>query len=250
MNEASPEIGGIETDIEYDISGFLDGIEGTLSKQYAYAPCWNRPVAGNKFKEGFEAVFGISVEDIDGVEEQLTNIENADLRENKIQLYHDLVEKIKQMYDTYLGITFDEQPTTIIDMNKLYMVYRTIYVNFTKFIRDCVIGRCTKENIPFKDEDGNIFNSVIQQTVGDENVFTDENIREWLFIADPGNIEYEYVFGKFIPNIDDETDASGIDGLTEVCINNDAFRKYINSEFRYAVANFGLVNYNDIFNHN
>ena len=79
MNEASPEIGGIETDIEYDISGFLDGIEGTLSKQYAYAPCWNRPVAGNKFKEGFEAVFGISVEDIDDVEEQLTNIENADL---------------------------------------------------------------------------------------------------------------------------------------------------------------------------
>ena len=59
MNEASPEIGGIETDIEYDISGFIDGIEGTLSKQYAYAPCWNRPVAGNKFKEGFEAVFGI-----------------------------------------------------------------------------------------------------------------------------------------------------------------------------------------------
>ena len=77
------------------------------------------------FKEGFENVFGISIDQIDNVEEI---IQNGSDREEKVNIYSEIVEKIKLFFSESYGITFDNGDGTIIDLNKLYTLYRILYL--------------------------------------------------------------------------------------------------------------------------
>lgn len=203
-------------DIVTDISSFIYNIEQDL--------CYKSPINNDvdHFKEGFENVFGISIDLINDVEEI---IQNGSDREEKINVYSEIVEKFKSFFSKSYGITFDNGDGTIIDLNKLYTLYRVLYLKSDVLFKYCVAGRFidmySKREESYVDLDKTPSTQFIFNTIGDSNEFTVDNIRKWLFISDPGNEEYEWIFGKYLPTDDDKQD--DVEGSLEVYIDNDMF---------------------------
>ena len=203
-------------DIVTDISDFIYNVEQDL--------CYKSPINNtvDNFKEGFENVFGISIDQIDNVEEI---IQNGSDREEKVNIYSEIVEKIKSFFSKSYGITFDNGDGTIIDLNKLYTLYRILYLKSDILFKYIVAGRFidmyTKHEEQYVDLDKTPTTQFVFNTIGDSNEFTIDNIRKWLFISDPGNEEYEWIFGKYLPTDDDKQD--DVEGSLEVYIDDNTF---------------------------
>lgn len=221
-------------DIVTDISSFIYNIEQDL--------CYKSPINNtvDNFKEGFENVFGISIDKIDDVEEI---IQNGSDREEKVNIYSEIVEKIKSFFSKSYGITFDNGDGTIIDLNKLYTLYRILYLKSDILFKYCVVGRFidmySKYEEQYFDSDKNLSTQFVLNTIGDSNEFTVDNIRKWLFISDPGNEEYEWIFGKYLPTDDDKQD--DVEGSLEVYIDNETFFNKMFASW-YTVLHLSEVN--------
>lgn len=202
-------------DINYDISSMISDLELELKDGSISV------FREDTFKNGFENIFNVPIDDIDDIEAQLQTESNS---EEKIEIYKDLVLTIRGFFDTYFGITFDERSGEVIDLNKLYMLYRVLYLNYIEFLSRCVYGRCRIENL----STDFINQRFVEETIEDENIFTSDNIQLWLNDADPGNEEYIYIFGS--PETD-EDDSENVDNTPEVCIDNFAFKARINKDF-------------------
>lgn len=204
-------------DIEYDIGEFLQNIETDCS-----FPIRKEIVRNDTFKEGFENIFRLPIDQIDDVENIISDMPDS---EAIVERYQFIADKLKVLYNRSWGISFFDGDGVVIDLNKLYSIYRMLYVKFFTFISNCVAGRAKLLNLKSIDVE------TVRQTVDDENEFTFENIRRWLNICDPGNEDYAYIFGEYDPSdyIDDKNlevnDPNNTPNtFCEVIIDNDVFR--------------------------
>lgn len=202
-------------DITYDISSMISDLELELKDGSVSV------FREDSFKNGFENIFNAPIDKIDDIEAQLQTESDS---EEKIAIYNVLVSTIRGFFDTYFGITFDERSGEVIDLNKLYMLYRVLYLNYIEFLSRCVYGRCRTEKLSTDDIDQRF----VEETINDENIFIADNIQIWLNDADPGNEEYIYIFG--LPETE-ENDVANVDNTPEVCIDNFAFKARINKDF-------------------
>lgn len=203
-------------DIDYDMDDFLSTIEIECSN-----PIRTQIVRNDTFKTGFENIFNVSIDDIDDIEDIMANMPNS---ESIVERYQYIADKLKLFYNRSWGISFFDGDGVVIDLNKLYSIYRVLYLRYFTFISQCVAGRAKLYDI----EEIDI--NVVRQTIDDENEFTFENIRRWLNICDTGNEDYEYIFGEYDPSdyIDDKnlelSSNSTPTKFNEVIIDNDIFR--------------------------
>jgi hypothetical protein len=189
----------------------------------------------DSFKEYFEIIFERSIDEIDDIEEAIQN------DPSKIDLYSIIRQEISSAYDNYFGITFDDLDN--VDLNGLYSVYKVVYLKFANFLHMYSLGKCILLGITPKKmyEDAqesvikgasiDIADTLVGEYIVNEDEFTSENIALSLDKADPGNVDYLYVFGE---PVDPEEDYLG--EQPKVFIDNNAFRRRVKKE--YSVSAF------------
>lgn len=91
------------------------------------------------------------------------------------------------------------------------MAYRVIYLNFAETMAVALVGRAISNKYP------EITPEFAIDFFQDENEFIVDNIQHYMELGDPGNVEYEYVFGKTSNRDDDYV-------MPEVFIDNSVFR--------------------------
>jgi hypothetical protein len=181
MIDQELEYGDLGTDI-YDM---LANIENDFKSGS------NNKLRIDSFKIGFESIFNMPIDEIDDVEERIAN-QSADDLATKIELYEYISDSIVHYLDTYYGITFNIAENETIDLNKLYMVYRVIFLNLVEMMANCLVGRVVNRMMS---ADTIIDEQFLKEFLQDDNEFIVDNIQTYLDIADQGNVEYRYVFG-------------------------------------------------------
>jgi hypothetical protein len=186
----------------------------------------------DSFAYFFEQLFDVKITDIDSIEEI---IQEADDKDEKIEIYTTIRNEIANIYDKYFGITFDDIER--VHLNDIYIIYITIYLGFIDLLCNYAAGKAVEKGIgPYKlfidaqkeniDKATDIADYIVGNYIMNEDEFTGENLAAALEIADPGNEGYLYLFGN----------SSGEEGykegeIQEVFIDNEAFRRRIKKEY-------------------
>jgi hypothetical protein len=187
----------------------------------------------DSFRAYFEAIFDRSIDDIDDIEELISN------NNTYIDKYTIIKEALIKALDNYFGITFNN--TDHVYMNNLYSIYKVIYLGYVRLLCNYAIGKGienatdTKQlmdaaiNINKKDAI-DISYTIIGQYLYNEDEFTSENIARALELADPGNADYIYLFGE-----SDNMSGNGVGSMIipNVIINNEAFRLRMKYEYSH-----------------
>jgi hypothetical protein len=188
----------------------------------------------DSFKEYFEKLFNISIDNIELVEETIST--NSDL----IDSYNVLKDELIRSFDNYFGITFDN--TDKVYLEDLYSIYRVVYLDYVRFLCNYALGKgidlgITKHEIinnaikANMSENIDISDAIIGQYILNEDEFNSDNIAKYLTLSDPGNIDYTYLFGEGESTLDKEDSGKNDMVISNVVINNEAFRLRVKYEY-------------------
>ena len=93
----------------------------------------------NTFKQAFEILFGVSIDMIDTIEEDIDTDE-------ALQLHDFIKSSFIDIFNDEFGIMFSEE-NPLIDLNMLYQTYRFLDVNFPNTVANYIIGSTLAEEI-------------------------------------------------------------------------------------------------------
>lgn len=235
---------GVNMDIDVEDDNDLDGVVGsmvyemlaTIEDEFRDGSC--QRLRDDTFAIAIEGIFGIPVDELDDLEEKI----NGD--DKKIEFYDTIKSGIRNLFDKYYGITFEDK----VDLNKLHDVYHTVYVDFFDLLTTYGIGTeiyNNRENdVTVNDfvntakaqaKKHNTYLSVviIGNKLADENSFTLDQVTEALFTVDPGNAVHEYIFGQLAASDESLDSHDNLIASPEVFIDVEAFRRRLLSEFNY-----------------
>lgn len=184
------------------------------------------------FKIGFENLFNVDIDKVDEIENLISERQNAGAL---ISIYNEIKTGMRSMFDKYLGIKFNyDDINNSVDMQGLYSVYKVVCTD----IMDCmakVFAYMNKSN-------PHVYNlnrpDVWDDFLGNVEDFNLDSIPKILSVMDPGNMDYEYVFGE-VPEIDSDVNVY----LNKVSIDFDVFVKHFKMELRLGagVINTGIL---------
>lgn len=173
------------------------------------------------FQEGFEAIFGVDIDQIDNIEEIINNRINS----NWWQMIYTMIrDNIRSIFDNYLGVTSTQDDiNSSIDLNGLYTIYRVLVSQSLDTFGKVFAYIIAKTEDMFNLNRDSVFEDILKSA---EYCNLDE-IPKILAIMDEGNMDYEYVFGE-VPDIDEESFAP----QKKVAIDYDVYVKHLLNELR------------------
>ena len=182
----------------------------------------------DSFKIGFENLFAVDIDKVDDIENMISERNNAG---QLVSIYNEIRNGVKSIYDKYLGIKFNyDDINNSVDMQGLYSVYKVMYLD----IFDCmakVFAYMNKSNPDVYDLNRP---DVWDDFLGNVEDFNLDSIPKILSVMDPGNMDYEYVFGE-VPEINSDVMVY----LNKVSIDFDVFVKHFKMELRLGA---GVIN--------
>ena len=201
-------------DLVSDIYEMLANIEIQLQ----YGDCQEKRT--DAFKDGFESIFDVNIDKIDEIETILTNSPNKELA---VSVYNSIRDGISSSFDNYIGVNFTyDNINHFADLSEVYSVYKTMYLDEFDWVAK-VFAYIVKKNPGVFDIEKDYTFIDILKNVDEFNLDT---IPKILSIMDPGNADYEFVFGS-VPNdmdVDDWVDDN------KVSIDYDSFVKHFEME--------------------
>lgn len=195
-----------------------------IASQLKYGFDWNDTI--DYLKACIEKTFKVDIDefDLDNIERDINALEDSEEKEDCIELYDLIRDRLVNVYNTYYGVSFDDEP----DLNQLYSVYNTLVVNLVDTIAKCTASELHKEGKSSVD----ITYLDIERVIGDASLFNLDTIPELLDEIDTGNVMYQYVFGNPTSSLTpDESGKYDVDGTGYECKVNiewDAFITKIN----------------------
>lgn len=152
----------------------------------------------DSFEDCLEKVFGINLDQIDDIENIISNEFDADKQEALLALYEEFRTGLLTYYDRYLGIkfTFDDVNRKP-DFNELYSVYKVMYLNEMDMLAKLMAYIILKNPGIYDLRKDKCFEDILE----DDGVFNLDTIPNILDVVDNGNLDYINVFGD---NTDDD----------------------------------------------
>jgi hypothetical protein len=171
----------------------------------------------DSFKYYFERLFGYPIDKIDDIEELIS----SNSGETYIEIYNVIRDELVKKYDKYFGIKFEDPQE--VALSQLYVIYFTVYVRYVNFLCMCGMGVLIGGDTLNKEHSNSRITAddIIGNYLANEDEFTISNIGDALLLADPGNIDYSYLF--------DTAEEGG--PYSNVVIDNEAFRLRVKYEY-------------------
>lgn len=178
------------------------------------------------FEDCLEKVFGINIDQIDDIENIISNEFDADKQQALLALYEEFRTGLLTYYDRYLGIkfTFDDinrKP----DFNELYSVYKVMYLNEMDLLGKTMAYIILKNPGIYDLRKDKCFEDILE----DDGVFNLDTIPIILSIMDNGNLDYENVFG-------DNTDEEDYYTVPKVSFEWDVWISHIKNELNLGIG--------------
>lgn len=152
------------------------------------------------FKIGFENLFGVPIEKIDDIE---TIIQDRNDFRNVHAIYETIRKSLTRIYDNYMCVKFNyDDINRSVDLKELYSVYNIMYLDLFDWLGK-VMAYIIKKNpdtyVKFPKY------TAIEDILKNVEDFNLDSIPKILSIMDPGNVDYEFVFGDIGDELDETT---------------------------------------------
>lgn len=184
MNNLGDEMNLEHNDIANDLYEMLASIDLEIKNGSASE---NRE---DSFKIGFENLFGVPIENIDDIE---TIIQDRNDFRNVHTIYEQVRNEISSIYDKYMCVKFNyDNINRSVDLKELYSVYCVLYLDLFNWLGKVMAYIIKKDPNTYSDFPKY---SVIEDILMNEEDFNLDSIPKILSIMDPGNVDYNFVFG-------------------------------------------------------
>lgn len=139
------------------------------------------------FKDGFENLFSVDFDKIDDIETIISD------QPKMVSIYNDVRDGIVSILDKYLGIKFNyDGINRTVDLQELYTTYKVMYLDVMDWTGKVFAYIIKKNPESFDLKNPNVWIDLVKC----EEEFNLDTIPQILALMDPGNADYEFVFGE------------------------------------------------------
>ena len=110
-----------------------------------------------------------------------------------ISIYKDICDGLISTYDKYLGVKFNyDDINRSVDLQELYSVYKVMYLDIMDWTGKVFAHIIKKNPETFDLKNPNVFADLVKCN----EEFNLDTIPQILALMDPGNVDYNFVFGE------------------------------------------------------
>ena len=239
MDEVNNAISSVENDddaLDSSLGSYIYEMLATIEDEFRDGS--SQRLRDDTFAIGIEQIFEIKIEELDNLEEAITG-----KHEKYMQAYETIKESIRNLFDKYYGITFNDD----VDLEHLHDVYVAVYIQFFDLLAKYGIGvdrilhdgkttvaQAIAEARKIARKRSTSFSRIlIGDLLANEDEFILEKIAHALATVDPGNVTYEYLFGQLPDAIDESDPIQNLVDTPSVEIEIEALRRRLLMEFEY-----------------